>query len=914
MLFGLQNRCRGGGELRKAEKDGFSMEKYDVGILGLWSGCNYGSIMTYYALNRVVASMGKSILMIDKPILSERDVERGETHSRRFGREHYAISKQYRSSEMHELNDVCDTFILGSDQVWNYGISRNFGKLFYFDFAGERNKKIAYAVSFGHGADFAPPEERKVISGYMSRLDGIAVREADGVRLCREHYGIKATQVLDPVFLADPQIYTPIIEKSTHKEEEPFVVTYILDPTPERCEAARHIAERLGGIKIISLLDGLPWKYKENKAKTDLPNCIENLQVEDWLYYLSHAKFILTDSCHGASFALIFKKNFIAMTNRHRGVSRFKSLSELFRFEDRLVEDARRILTDDHLLDPMDYEVINPIMEAERKRCYQWLKERLDEPKASLETLAKKNKVAVNYITAKLDNNMCMGCGACASICPKDAITLGSDQWGYYRAVIDHDKCVNCGQCVKACPAYSLPKKENSSHPSCYEFMAASDEVLAASSSGGAFAVLSAEVFRRSGAIVGAAWGADHLVEHIIVDAPEDLPKLQKSKYLQSYLGTTFRRVKDLADKGRFVLFSGCPCQVAGLRKFLGKDYENVLMVDLLCGNSPSAGFFRKYLQDSFPAGVKSYEFRYKGQGWNSDCVKVTLNDGTQKIRRGGKDDDYQRVYHNHAMCAVHCEKCQYQSLPRYGDITIGDFWGIRKRHEVAGGEKGVSAILCNNSKGKAFLESIHQEDIGKMNEVPLKWLGGNGYALPGSHNYADPKRNLFYDSIKKMSFHKAVDFALKPNHGIYPQISANTALAYNSSLSHFTFDKDFWEEHWIKGSITLFTKMEQSPVGIYASLSLPNALEKGKKYIFKCKFMVRTTSEWLNFHIKDSGSRIIQVIHRHKTTGQNGKWVEVTSEFIPDSVIYDEFMVGASQISGEDSCLSIDYIYLLEQ
>ena len=109
-------------------------KKYDVGIMGLWSGCNYGSIMTYYALNRVVDSMGKSILMIDKPILSERDVEREETHSRRFGKEHYDISKQYRPNEMHELNDICDTFLIGSDQVWNYGISKNFGKLFYFDF------------------------------------------------------------------------------------------------------------------------------------------------------------------------------------------------------------------------------------------------------------------------------------------------------------------------------------------------------------------------------------------------------------------------------------------------------------------------------------------------------------------------------------------------------------------------------------------------------------------------------------------------------------------------------------------------------------------------------------------------------------------------------------------------------------
>ena len=177
---------------------------YDVGIFGVWSGCNYGSIATYYALNQIMSSMGNAVLMIDKPILSDSDVELKETHSRRFGREHYNISKQYRLDQMHLLNQQCDAFLIGSDQVWNYGISKNFGKAFYLDFAEEDKKKIAYAVSFGHGVDFAPEDERKVIAEYMSRFEGIATREADGVRLCRDFYGIRAEQVLDPVFVADP--------------------------------------------------------------------------------------------------------------------------------------------------------------------------------------------------------------------------------------------------------------------------------------------------------------------------------------------------------------------------------------------------------------------------------------------------------------------------------------------------------------------------------------------------------------------------------------------------------------------------------------------------------------------------------------------------------------------------------------
>lgn len=291
-------------------------KKYDVGILGVWIGCNYGSIATYYALHQVIASMGKSILMIDKPIILENDVERRETHARRFGREHYHISKQYRLEDLKELNELCDGFVVGSDQVWNYGISRDFGKTFYLDFAEEQKKKIAYAVSFGHNIDFAPAEERVKIANCMSRFDGISVRESDGVRICRDDYGIRAQQVLDPVFLADPSIYQDLIEKSSHREEEPFLASYILDPTPEKREALLHLSKELGGIKIINMLDGLPWLFEKNRKLMNLPNCIENLQVEDWLYYLSHAKFIVTDSCHGASFALIFKKTLLPLPTR----------------------------------------------------------------------------------------------------------------------------------------------------------------------------------------------------------------------------------------------------------------------------------------------------------------------------------------------------------------------------------------------------------------------------------------------------------------------------------------------------------------------------------------------------------------------------------------------------------------------
>ncbi|MBO6294020.1 MAG: Coenzyme F420 hydrogenase/dehydrogenase, beta subunit C-terminal domain [Selenomonas sp.] len=693
-------------------------KKYDVGIMGLWSGCNYGSIMTYYALNRVVDSMGKSILMIDKPILSERDVEREETHSRRFGKEHYDISKQYRPNEMHELNDICDTFLIGSDQVWNYGISKNFGKLFYFDFVDEQNKKLAYAVSFGHGTDFAPPEERKVISGYMARMDGIAVREADGVRLCREQYGIKALQVLDPVFLADPKIYTPIIKKSAHKEEEPFMVTYILDPTPEKCEAARHIAEKLGGIKIISLLDGLPWKFKENKEKTTLPNCIENLQVEDWLYYLSNAKFILTDSCHGASFALIFKKNFIAMTNRHRGVSRFKSLSELFKFEDRLVEDPRRILTDEHLLEPLDYVMIDSIMKKERTRCREWLKDKLDEPKRPASELKNTNIVQKQARSAEkgsvnLSNTVmqvaeagnCTGCSACASVCPKNAITIRENQNGFLQPEIDEEKCVNCGICLTKCIS-EHPVYKNSPRPACFAMMA-NDETRKISSSGGMFSVAAEYVLEKGGYVCGAAYRDDFTVEHILISDKAELSRLRGSKYMQSHMGHIYEDIKALLEEGKMVLFTGMPCQTAGLYASLGKDYENLYTIDLFCHGITSSKVFQKYHHDVLGGNpLARLEFKEKAPwGWHAG-VNAYFKDGS-KYSVPLERDPYFIAYLKSLAKNTSCATCTSNRLPRQGDMTIGDFWGIARNDPEMHDGKGTSAVLVNNEKGTRFFEAL---------------------------------------------------------------------------------------------------------------------------------------------------------------------------------------------------------------
>jgi hypothetical protein len=304
------------------------MEHYDIGVLGVWYGFNYGSVLTYYALHKALTDLGKSVLMIDKINAKHGDTELALNHARRFASEHYAISSQYQLGDLKKLNQYCDTFLTGSDQLWNYGISKAFGKAFYLDFADDDKRKIAYATSFGHAVDFAPDEERPKISRLLKRFNAISVREADGIRLCKDVYGVNAIQVLDPVFLFDAPVYSPLAEKAKYKPERPYIFTYILDPTPEKREALLHVSSRLQ-LPLVNILDGVPAKFEENKAALALDGTLGDIDVYDFCYLFANANFVITDSCHGCSFAIINRKPFIAIGNRRRGMSRFQSLFSL---------------------------------------------------------------------------------------------------------------------------------------------------------------------------------------------------------------------------------------------------------------------------------------------------------------------------------------------------------------------------------------------------------------------------------------------------------------------------------------------------------------------------------------------------------------------------------------------------------
>lgn len=356
---------------------------------------------------------------------------------------------------------------------------------------------------------------------------------------------------------------------------------------------------------------------------------------------------------------------------------------------------------------------------------------------------------------------LCTGCGTCKNVCPRDAIAMQPDLYGFFRPVFNSQKCINCRQCLKMCPSLH-PRYNNLKEPECYA-VCAEDAIREKSSSGGVFTLLADEIFRQGGSVCGAAWTEDFHVEHVIIHDSSDLNRLSHSKYLQSDVGNCYIKIKEMLDKDETVLFSGCPCQVAGLNAYLGKNYDCLYTIDLLCHYVPSPTVFQKYLHENFDvSNLKSFDFRSKVHGWDYYTQLITIKDGSEIIR-DIHNDLFQRGFHPRLFMNRTCEFCQFANLPRQGDITIGDFWESENRSNNFSDGKGTSSVLLNNDKGRELYEKI-QEDCKLTYPISLENIKKNRIT---QHYSVHPGHDRFIDLMSRLSFNKAVDYALNGKYDI---------------------------------------------------------------------------------------------------------------------------------------------------
>ncbi len=741
------------------------MKKYDVGIFGLWYGNNYGSIITYYALSKVVESMGLTFAMIRNPLGRDLDIDSlDRSHPLRFAKEKYDVTPLIHLNGMNKLNEYFDKFLLGSDQMWNYYLSKPYRQSYFLDFVDDDKIKVSYATSFGLDVYIGPEEEKIITKKNLQRFDAVSVRDDFSKRICENDFNVKAELVLDPVFLCPLNEYETLIEEASKdfKIEEEFIFAYILDPNEELGKSICAISEETGK-KIIVVFNQInDLQFDKDRMNVDSENIVfkSSVTVKEWLYLLKKSEYVLTDSFHGTCFSILFNKKFISLKNNERGGSRFQFLLSTLGLLNRLINKPSEFVSKFHEfgLDSIwDYTSVNNILNKERERCYNWLKNILISSKKSdnkinhndfiLDTKSGSHNIRNNSIEAYKVN--CTGCSVCSSVCPKSAIRIIENSEGFLTPVVNKDLCINCGLCVKKCIDLN-PFYVNNKEPKCYAMMA-DEDIRKNSSSGGMFSVAAEYIISKGGYVCGAAYREDFSVEHIIIDKSEDLYKLRGSKYMQSHIGNTYIEIKKLLDSGKDVLFTGMPCQVAGLHSYLGKEYDKLISIDLLCHGITSSKVFEKYHRDVLNyKELKRLEFKEKQPwGWHAG-INAYFSDGS-KYQKPHESDLYFIAYLNSISKNTTCEVCKANRLPRQADLSIGDFWGISKADPEMFDNMGTSAVLINNEKGKIFFDLI-KDRMAKYKEEPLN------VAIKGNRIIEKPyklnkNRNLFFQYFDKLSF-----------------------------------------------------------------------------------------------------------------------------------------------------------------
>ena len=302
----------------------------------------------------------------------------------------------------------------------------------------------------------------------------------------------------------------------------------------------------------------------------------------------------------------------------------------------------------------------------------------------------------------------CNGCKVCFLVCPVDAIEMIKDELGFEYSKINKEKCINCGKCVKVCSEISKPVNKNKIEHKVYACWNKNEEIRLMSTSGGMFSAIAKQIIQNDGYVCGAIYNKDLLVEHIITNKIEDIKLLRQSKYIQSNLNNVIPSIKDLLDNNKIVLFVGTPCQVASLKKYLNKDYENLFMVDLIClgVNSPQAyKQYLAYLEDKYKSKIISVQFRNKDFGWKKPYTKIIFENGEKYYGQINEDLFYKAFIGKRSLFfRESCYNCSFRDFPRFSDISLGDFWGVNKKYD---NDKGTNVVMLNSKKGKYLFDLI---------------------------------------------------------------------------------------------------------------------------------------------------------------------------------------------------------------
>jgi coenzyme F420-reducing hydrogenase beta subunit len=353
-----------------------------------------------------------------------------------------------------------------------------------------------------------------------------------------------------------------------------------------------------------------------------------------------------------------------------------------------------------------------------------------------------------------VDKEECCGCHSCYAICPLHCIDMIYDREGFIYPKINNNICINCGTCERACPVICNPSIGE--YTKAFAAWSKNDLNRENSSSGGVFGELMKQTIIQNGIIFGAAFDESMKLCHQSARSENEGEKFRGSKYLQSIIGNVYSDVKLCLTEGQKVLFSGTPCQIAGLYSYLGKDDENLLTCDLVCHGVPSQKVFfayKRYLENKYKGKIIKINFRYKDSGWKKFFLLILFDNGLE-YKKVFFDDPFMKGFLENIYLRPSCHDCPFSRIPRVADISLGDFWGVGDHHPEWDDDKGTSLIIVQTQKGQNAIDACHYELT--LFETDLSVAVKSNHCISGSVSPNCFRSSFFFD-LELLSFDKII-------------------------------------------------------------------------------------------------------------------------------------------------------------
>ena len=749
-----------------------------VGIVSCYFKNNYGSILQAFATQEVLNGLGleNETFSIDKNvdfkngkrkfyksqifnfsfIISKlgmvwlkiykklnktlgKNIKEREEKFDEFRKEFNLTKQFYTYKELNETSSNYSSIIVGSDQLW---LPVNVVADYYtLNWAKEDVNKVSYATSFG--VSKIPNKYEDLYRNFLNRLNYISVREESACKIIKELINKEPKFVCDPTILLTKQEWLEIQQQEPIINEK-YIFCYFLGKNIEH----RKFAERLKkqtGYKIVSINHCDEYVKYSDKFADIIPY---DVGPKEFLNLIRNASYVCTDSFHGTVFSLINNVKFFTFerykskNNKISTNSRIYSLLKTMDLEDRIFKGNENV--QEIIKKKIDFNKVNTELEKFRNQSKDFLIDALENSAEEQKESEKIKYIDFNY------KSECCGCTACKSICPKGAITMQEDEEGFLYPKIDKEKCINCGKCKSVCPI--IQKNNNKKEQHAYIFQNKNEKIRRQSTSGGAFSAIAEYVVNKKGIVYGAIFDKDFKVKHEGIEKKEDLYKFRNSKYVQSDMGNCYEEVKKHLENNRYVCFSGTSCQIEGLKNFLNKDYEKLLLVDVVCRAVPSPLIWEKYLElrKETYKDIKDIYFRDKYYGYKYSNLSIYTKKKEEKnYHKGVESDPYLRAFFSNICDRPCCYECVFKKQNRESDITLWDCFNVEKYNKDFDDDKGTTRILTNSYKGQRIIKELSNYNTVEEIDVEDAVQGFLAMFQPVKHNW---KRDKFFKDANNMT------------------------------------------------------------------------------------------------------------------------------------------------------------------